>query len=61
MPALVYGFGGHPELGAPDFMGIMLHPSGLGKDLPEFFLGDGRDLSGMVKYDGPGRSGSLVE
>ena len=49
------------ELRLPDLQRVVLHPSRLGKDLLEFFLGDGADGAVVIEDDGAGAGGSLVE
>ena len=48
------GFGGG-ELGFPDRLGIMLHPSRFGENLREFPLRHGFDTTGLIK-DGASRA-----
>ena len=50
-----------PALRGPDLHGIVLHPAGLGVDLPEGILGSGDDFSGAVEQDGAGAGGTLVQ
>jgi hypothetical protein len=45
----------------PDFIGVMLDPAGLRKNLAEFLLGDATYLPGMIEQDGAGTGGPLVE
>ena len=49
------------DLRRPDLVWIVLDPSGLGKKLSEFFLGDGDHFSGVIDYEGSGTRGSLVQ
>ena len=53
--------GGHVALGAPDLLGVVLHPAGLREDLAEFLLGDGEDASVVPEGDGARAGGALVE
>jgi hypothetical protein len=39
----------------------VLDPSGLGKDLGELALGHGSDRPVLVKQEGPGTCGALIE
>jgi hypothetical protein len=39
----------------------MLHPAGLGEDLPEFLLCGGTDIACVVKEDAAGTCGTLVQ
>ena len=42
----------HGYLRRPDFVGIVLDPAGLGKDLREFLLADGDDRGVVIEDDG---------
>src|SRR5579883_1722202 len=45
----------------PDFLGVVLHPAGLGADLPVFLLLTGEHASGRVKHDEAGAGCPLVD
>jgi hypothetical protein len=49
------------ELRFPDLDGIVLHPSGLRKDLRELLLRDGANRSVVIEDDGARTGGPLVE
>ena len=53
------GFGGG-ELGFPDRLGIMLHPSWFGENLREFLLRHGFDATGLIKDDASRACRSLI-
>ena len=53
--------GGNRRLGVPYFRGIVLDPSGTGKDLLETALRRGHDLPLPIDDNGPGRSSSLIQ
>ena len=48
-------------LRSPDLVGVVLDPSRLGEDLPEFALCHGTGRSLLVENDGPGTARSLVQ
>ena len=52
---------GHLVGGAPDLHGVMLHPAGLGEDLPEFLVHNGTDVAGFVEENAAGACGALVQ
>ena len=51
----------HLQLGLPYLHGVVLHPSCLRIDLPEFFLGDTDLLPHPVIDDAAGTGGSLIQ
>src|SRR4051794_20379007 len=59
------GFGqssfGDTELRLPDFIGVMLDPAGLRKELFEFLLGQGANAAGMVEDNGTGAGSPLIK
>jgi hypothetical protein len=55
---LLYNFPGYPELGFPYQIGIVFYPSGLRINLFEFLVGNGYNLTGMVKQDSAVTGGS---
>ena len=50
---LVHGRQGHPQLGGPDLVGVVLHPAGLREILGEFLLGDAAHFPRFVEQDAP--------
>ena len=65
--ALGVDMGGVHRLGhglalcGPDLHGVVLHPAGLGIDLPEGPLGPGDDAACAVEQNGPGAGGALIQ
>ena len=51
----------HGILRGPDLHGVVLHPALFGVDLGELFLTYRQDVLLLVKQDGPGTGGSLVQ
>ena len=49
------------QLACPQFIWIVLDPSGAGINLAEFFLGHGADGSRAIEQDRPRASGSLIQ
>ena len=58
---LCHGSVGHLVGGVPDLFGVMLHPAGLGENLPELLVHDRTDIAGFVKEDAAAAGGALVE
>ena len=58
---LLHGVLGDFQSGAPDLRGVMLHPAGLGEDLPEFLLSGGTDVASLVKENTAGRGCALIQ
>ena len=54
------GVGSDVGLRGPDFVGVVLHPAGLGKNLPKLLLRHGDDGASVVEDDGARTSGALV-
>src|SRR5690349_19574761 len=52
---------GNAPLRGPDFLRVMFHPARVRKDLPEFPLGHGYDAAPVIKHDGAGTGGALIE
>ena len=48
-PQLGHGSPGDFQCGVPDLIGVMLHPAGMGINLPELLLYRGTDISGLVE------------
>src|SRR6185312_145359 len=53
--------GGYTGLRRPNFRGIVFHPTRLRKNLRKFFLSDRPYLPFVIKDNGPGTRGALVE
>ena len=51
-PRLLDGLFGNLELGFTDFLGVMFHPTGLWKVLPEFLLSHRDDPTLPIEEDG---------
>ena len=49
------------ELGVPDLFGVVLHPAGLRKDLPELGLRHRPHRARLVEHDGARAGGALIE
>src|ERR1700691_750942 len=59
--SLGQGFKGNRDLRCRDLFGIVLNPSRLRKDLRELTLGHGSDGAAIVKHEGSGTCGALIE
>ena len=60
-PGHGHGFRHHGRLGSPDLTGVMLHPARSREMLGKLLLRHAEHIAGMVKNDGPGRAGPLVQ
>ena len=60
-PSLRQSILGCGELAGPNLIGIMLHPAGLRKNLPELALCRGHRATLEVEHDGAGTGGALVQ
>jgi hypothetical protein len=54
-------FDGHSELRRPDFLGVVLHPTGLGVVLFKLALSDGQNCAAFVENNGTRRGRALIE
>ena len=53
--------GGYAQLRRPDLFRVVLDPAGLGEDLLELLLRDGRDVAVLVEDDRPRARGALIQ
>src|SRR5699024_3334234 len=60
-PHFGYGLGDYARLAGPYLVGIVFHPTRFWKILFKLSLGCSCYLAFMIKYDGPGAGGSLIE
>ena len=51
----------HADLRRPDLLRVVLHPAGLGEDLPELALRGPLDPAVVIEQDGAGAGGPLVQ
>lgn len=57
----MYAFPGYCELCGPYLQRVVLYPAGLGKYLAKFLLESRDHAAGVIKQNGPRRSGALVK
>src|SRR3954468_7082496 len=58
---LMNGLRGYTRLRGPDFVRVVFHPSRLRENLAKFLLGARDDRARVIKENGAGTGGSLVE